>query len=240
MLVIPGYLLVTALFPGREDLHVAERIGLTFGLSFVIVAFVGLGLNYTPFGITSNSFLFSFAGLSIVVGLIALHRRSRLAAADRFVLNAQDFRVRRSTMDWSDKILLAISTLAVVLLVSGVTAILLRSGTGERFTEFYLLQSDERLSGYSSEVTVDQLVTVVLGIVNHEHDDLHYRIERVENATSEQVSALLLEHGETWEQPYSFALPELGEDQKIEFLLYKEGEQEPYRSVYLWVTVREE
>ena len=51
VLFLPGYALISALFPGKEDLDGVERIALSFGLSIAVVPLIGLVLNYTPFGI---------------------------------------------------------------------------------------------------------------------------------------------------------------------------------------------
>lgn len=49
--LFPGYTMVCALFPRKEDLDGIERIALSIGLSLAIVPLIGLILNYTPFGI---------------------------------------------------------------------------------------------------------------------------------------------------------------------------------------------
>jgi LysM repeat protein len=53
----------------------------------------------------------------------------------------------------------------------------------------------------------------------------------------EQVTEFLLAHDEKWEKRLTFALYNPGTDQRINFLLYREGLEEPYRSLHLWVDV---
>ena len=48
-----------------------------------------------------------------------------------------------------------------------------------------------------------------------------------------------LKHNETWERPFTFRATKAGEDQKLEFLLYKEGVKEVYRSLHLWVDIKD-
>ena len=51
VLFFPGYTLVAALFPARNSIGRIERLALSFGLSIAVVPLIGLGLNYTPWGI---------------------------------------------------------------------------------------------------------------------------------------------------------------------------------------------
>jgi uncharacterized membrane protein len=47
-------------------------------------------------------------------------------------------------------------------------------------------------------------------------------------------------HNETWERPVTYSLDEPGDRQKLQFLLYKEGNlTAPYRDLHLWVNVSE-
>ena len=63
ILFFPGYTLICALFPGKEDLDIVGRLALCIGLSIAVTSLMGLALNYTAFGITLYSVavsLFSF------------------------------------------------------------------------------------------------------------------------------------------------------------------------------------
>ena len=59
VLFVPGYTLIAALFPKKADLEGIERTALAFGLSIAVVPLIGLGLNYTPWGIRLEPVLFS-------------------------------------------------------------------------------------------------------------------------------------------------------------------------------------
>jgi len=69
VLFFPGYALVAALFPRRRDLELVERIALSFGGSLAIVPLIGLGLNYTPWGIRLDSVLTSLLVFTIMAAV---------------------------------------------------------------------------------------------------------------------------------------------------------------------------
>ncbi|PKL59145.1 MAG: hypothetical protein CVV33_09340, partial [Methanomicrobiales archaeon HGW-Methanomicrobiales-4] len=71
VLFIPGYALIAALFPGNEEIDIIERVALSFGLSIAVVPLIGLGLNYTPFGIRLDPIVTSLAIFTIAMVMIA-------------------------------------------------------------------------------------------------------------------------------------------------------------------------
>ena len=49
---------------------------------------------------------------------------------------------------------------------------------------------------------------------------------------------ITLEHEKEWERTVTFSYPQVRENLKVEFLLYREGDEEPYRRLHLWVNVQ--
>ena len=86
VLFLPGYSLIAALFPGRDDPDGIERIALSFGLSIAVVPLLGLALNYTPFGIRLVPVLVGLSVFAVSVAVIAGVRRCELTEGDRFAL----------------------------------------------------------------------------------------------------------------------------------------------------------
>jgi len=74
LLFFPGYVLVAALFP-RSEMDSIERIALFFGMSIAVTAFIGLGLNYTSWGIRLEPVLYSIFAFIIILSAIAIIRR---------------------------------------------------------------------------------------------------------------------------------------------------------------------
>ena len=84
VLFLPGYSLIAALFPRKEDLDGIERIALSFGLSIAVVPLLGLALNYTPFGIRLAPILIVLSVFTISLAMGAYVRRSMIPEEDRF------------------------------------------------------------------------------------------------------------------------------------------------------------
>ncbi|MDD1760072.1 MAG: DUF1616 domain-containing protein, partial [Methanothrix sp.] len=84
VLFLPGYTLIAALFPQKKDLDGIERLALSFGLSIAVVPLIGLGLNYTPWGIRLTPVVISLALFTLAMTAIARWRRQSLLEEERF------------------------------------------------------------------------------------------------------------------------------------------------------------
>ena len=109
----------------------------------------------------------------------------------------------------------------------------------ERFTEFYVLNTEGKAADYPKELAIGESPSVIIGIVNREQITATYRIEVSTGLTTlNELGPLTLQQGETREEIVTFKPVAAGTDQKIEFLLFKSGQAEVYRSVYILVNVR--
>ena len=82
MFFLPGYSLIAALFPRKDDLDGIERIALSFGLSIAITPLLGLALNYTPFGIRLLPILIVLSVFTISLAMGAYVRRGKIPEGD--------------------------------------------------------------------------------------------------------------------------------------------------------------
>jgi uncharacterized membrane protein len=83
-LFLPGYALIAALFPAKNDLEGIERVELSFGLSIAIMLLIGLGLNYTLGGIRLISILMGLSGFALVMCGAAYLRRRQFPEDEAF------------------------------------------------------------------------------------------------------------------------------------------------------------
>ena len=237
LLLFPGYTLILTLFPKRDQIKDIERVALSLGLSIAVVPLIGLILNYTPFGITLESTLYSVAGFIFLMSFITWLRLRRLDESERFNIELK--------IEWStsvgrwDKVLKAILVVSVLAAIGVLSYVLATPKVGEKFTEFYVLGSGGEASGYPTEISLGEETSVILGIVNHEQETVEYRVDIViDSIKYNEVGPLFLANDEKWQDTVNFSLNKLGDNQKVEFLLYKSDQDEVYRSTHLWIDVR--
>jgi len=93
---------------------------------------------------------------------------------------------------------------------------------GEKFSEFYVLGPDRKAEGYPKELQVGAEGRVILGIVNRELEPMAYKVEwTLSDKVLGNISPIQLENGETWEKEITFIPQESGDNQELEFKLYK-------------------
>ena len=135
-------------------------------------------------------------------------------------------------MSTRDKILSSVLGLLILAAISAIAYIITSPPPGEGFTEFYVRGVEGKAEGYPKELVVGEEVKVLLGIVNHEYQVMSYRVVmRIDGMKNEEIGPVVLEHEEEWEQEVSFIPGKMGENQGVEFLLFKEGEDEPYTTL---------
>lgn len=138
-----------------------------------------------------------------------------------------------------DKVLSGILVMSVLGALGTLVYTVATPKVGESFTEFYLLGLSGQAKDYPARLGVGEVGKVVMGIVNREHEIATYRVEvRMDGVISNQVGPLTLEADETWQEIVAFTPARAGDRQKVEFLLYKQGQSEIYQSLHIWLDVR--
>lgn len=134
------------------------------------------------------------------------------------------------------KVIYAILIAALAAAIVGLCYVITAPGVQEKFTEFYILGAEGKTEGYPAKLVLGETATVIVGIVNHEHEDTSYHVEvRIDSIRHYEIGPLVLGHEGKWEREVSFTMDNVSERQKVEFVLYKEGKQ--YATLYLWINV---
>ena len=242
ILFIPGYSLIAALFPKKNDLDGIERTALSFGLSIAVVPLIGLLLNYTPFGIRLDPVLISISIFTVVMSTAAYIRRWKLSEDERFSVNFKYYFDRMlesfKRESGTDRILSIVLVISIIIAVSATAYVIVVPKEGEKFTEFYILGQNGTASDYPTNLTVGQAGNVTIGIVNHEYSDVNYEmVIKLNNQTINDTN-ITLSNNQTYLQPFTFTPGTYGQNQELEFELYKLPDNNTvYRSLHLWVNV---
>jgi len=106
------------------------------------------------------------------------------------------------------------------------------------FTEFYILGLEGKATNYPQRLAVGDEGKVIVGIVNHEGKEVSYQLEvRIDSEQKRNIEPIVLNNGQKWEEIVAFTVDKQGEEQKVEFLLYKLGQTEVYDSLRLQIDV---
>ncbi|MCM1567430.1 MAG: DUF1616 domain-containing protein [Dehalobacter sp.] len=249
ILFIPGYALIAALFPGKRDLGRMERASLSLGLSIAVSSLIGLGLNFTPFGIRLDPLAICLSLFTVIGVAIANKRRHDLPEDERLSVSLKSVRtaIGEEILPASARRLdraLNLILIAVVLLSVGLTVFVLAvPKQGEKFTEFYVLGPTGMTENYPLEFYLNDTKPITLGIVNHEYANVTYDVEvKLGDGTNSEIlyprSVVRLAAEQRWEQSINLTPSLTGTGLRLDFLLYRDGNiNETYRDLHLWVNV---
>ena len=225
-LFIPGYMLLSALFPQKESLRPISRLTFSLMLSAAFCIIAGVILDLTPWGIMLFPILTVAALFIVISGAIAWYRARHSDEELEFTVNIDSNRWQR--MAGMDKLLSLLLAVALLTAAGSVGYVLAVPKQDQQFSEFYILTIDGKAEEYPGQVVAGETLELVLGIVNHEDITLAYRVDVIINGVGDKsVNSAPLVDDAKWESAISLAINNPGEDQKVEFWLYKDGETEP-------------
>ncbi len=137
-----------------------------------------------------------------------------------------------------DKPLSVILIIALIIAVAFTIYIVVFPQPGEKFTEFYILGPNGKASDYPTNLTMGENGNVTIGIVNHEYANVTYQLTVKLNQTILKDENITLANDEKKEIPFTFTPDKTGNNQTLEFLLYKLPDNtNVYRSLYLYLNV---
>lgn len=256
LLFIPGYMLTFLLFPktkGKNGIDSVERFAMSFALSLAVVPIIGVGLNFTTFGLRFLPIFISLESFIFITGLLGVYRWFKTSVSDRFQFTIEI--KLPDDKDITDKFLTVVLIIAVLSFIVISAYVLFTPFKSDPFTEFYILNDEGTIDEYPTFLGVDEQASLKIGIANHEHETETYTVEtwlvsesRTFDEDKEQ-NVTVYDHmwhlGKTttelesipgdinepwtsqWEYNYTFSIDRKG-DFKLFFLLYKNITQETY------------
>lgn len=238
--------------PEKPEIDWIERITLSFGLSIAVVPFLGLVLNFTPFGIRFAPIVVTISLFTVDVRYAAYWRRMRLPSDKR--LSAT---LGLAMPAWKEYSLLdkglTIGLAARIVVAGGTLAyVVLMPQPDETFAAFYILGPRCNTSRYPTNLTVNHTGTVILGISNREGANVSYAVrgdcasvqmvytpsagltESVEvNRTTRTRTTTAAGDGASWTQLYICPIVTVGL-RTAQFLAFERGDfYFPYREAHL-------
>ena len=237
LLLFPGYVLTTAISPRKTGMTGIFRLTLSIGLSIALVILIGFVLNYTSLGITLESVLYTTFIFIVIISAVGWFRLRKLAAAERLDLGFTFSLPRLGT--GIDRYLYIFLILAVLSAVGAIAYTIVKPKPGQNFTEFYLLGPKGQALGYTQFLRAGETGKVTVGIVNHEHEVVTYRIEvAIDGIKSNEVDSIKLTQGTKWENNVTFMPLTPGTNEKVEFSLFKDNATTPlFDPLRLWINV---
>lgn len=243
LLFIPGYCVIAALFPKDGDINLIERFTLSVGLSIAIVPLIGLGLNFTPWGIRLEPVLISVSLFTLLMVLVAFYTRSALPHDEQFriLFRRASSAVREGGAPAGksrfDRLCGVVLALAILVTIATAIYVITVPREGEPFSAFFILGNNRTAMDYPDWIIVGRDYPMFVGVENHEYRDTRYTVEtwmlltEFDNVTnSTRIRAMdpgdrliiSLAHNQTTIIPYNLSVNRTGYN-RMEFLLFDEN-----------------
>lgn len=209
VLFFPGYLLLIVLFP--KKIKLPEMIGLSLGLSIVVISSIGLLLNST-IGLRLQYIIISLLIYTIIFIILTIYRR--MPDVDLYL----NIEIGKNVL-----IIFVMTLLSFLVILYTIMTPPLEKG----FTEFYILNS----TGKTYDYYVGNNVNILVGVVNHEYIPINYTVQIVQNNHILISENLSLNNDEKWQKKTNITLNDT--NKKLDIYLYKQNDNKPYRTLYL-------
>ena len=155
----------------------------SFGLSIAVVPLIGLGLNYTPWGIRLDPIVISLAIFTTMMLIIAQFRRFQIPAEEQYhfpfsaILDETKRELFPEESTKLDRILSAILIISIFAAVATTIFVIVIPKEGEKFTEFYILGEKGMAADYPVKFNAGSQQRLIVGIGNHEYSNVSYVVE---------------------------------------------------------------
>ena len=230
-LVLPGYGIALAAFPGRSFSR-GERVLFTLGLSLAVAVLSGIALNWSPWQLSTEAFTVFLGGVILLSCAIALVRRVRMAPWEQvadMAASEENFSqpLRFSLLQW---LTFGLAAIIAVVAVASAAVEAKRNPTSD------VLQ----LWMVPVQAEGEPKNTVRIGVRNFEYANTDYRLQLMRGGyVVQEWPQLKVDQGNTWEITMTLKTdwPGVG---PVEAVLYQpEKPSEPFRKTSYWLSANE-
>jgi uncharacterized membrane protein len=252
LFVLPGYAVVSALFPARpgstarRSPGLGTRVALSVGTSVAVVIPTAFVLASVGLSLSTVTVVGALGSLSLAGFAVTWWRRLHLSAEHRFQLPYRRWvrTVRDGLFDQNSPADVAINIALVVAVLLGVSALgsaLVVPAGSTPFSSLSVVsesgQGEPVAGNYSTDLVEGSQEEFLLAVENHEHEATEYtvvaQLQRVDSASGTVTDRVRLgadsntvPEGGTW-NPRLAVTPSLsGDDLRIAFFLYADGTPE--------------
>jgi uncharacterized membrane protein len=241
-LVVPGYFIQAAAFPRIGQIDALERAMLSLVLSIAAIPPLALLLEWTPgLQVDLPGIVTALGAACTLVIAIAWRQRARVPQTTRCTL-ALPYRLtglsggRRRAPVNGLLVGVMLAAGAVALIAMGV--LLLGTGPGQHFTEFYVLNPDGLAENLPRAVRAGDSVALRIGVINSEGATVTYRVMfTAGDATLDALPPVTLNDGEAHVVPVTLDLALPAGEQDVLATLYRDDSPQPYRQLRLRFTI---
>lgn len=223
VLFIPGYVVVAALYPERDDpadrnsadgrdsissarfrsgIGGIERVALSFGLSFVIVPAIAFPLVQWYSGVRLIPIVVALSAFTLIVTAVAAGSRWNVTETERFSVPYREWlaagRSRVRSHDSRADAALTVLLVASILLAAGsVGFAVVTLPQEDEFSSLTLLVETDGgelvADGFPTEMNAEESEELVIAVDNHEHRSAEYTLIAVEQSVESDGDELVVD-----------------------------------------------
>lgn len=262
VLLVPGYALVSAVFPRSGELTPDSetgpswlgRLGGSVAGSGIAIAVVGGLLDFTVWGFERTAILAGLSVFALVATTIAWYRRRQLPTADQAGFDLDSVRSYTRTVVFGESAVSVVLTLVVILAAAGAVGVVADESTESgSVVELYILGQDDSgeltAGSYPSNVTVGDSITTGIGVGTSRSPFDGRVVTRLERVTVDGETVTVSESqeldrtdirvpaGETTVTRHTVQPSMAGERLRLTYRLYRNGSNSALRQAHVWITV---
>ena len=226
--ISPGYILITFIYPKKNDINIIKRFVLFLISSIVIFTLLGISILYFS---SLNKYILAMVNylFILIFSLGVFIKRKNLSLEEKFTIkNDVILLIKNNFEDQNKSENLSFILFFSLILLSIISLIYIYNNQNldDPFTEFFLAGPDGDISTIPINFKVDEEKFMMIKIINHENKLIKYKLEILYNDTYIlQENQINLVDDQSSDITFSFIPNKKGNNQYLIFRLFKEEDK---------------